>query len=103
MRRGAMICVVLLVLAMSALAFQNRLQGQVRNRNNAPAPQCQIDFKQGEQTVYRVYSDQRGIFYLDAPVDGQYVVVVSQGGRSVSLNANIARATLQPSVLYVPW
>ena len=87
----------------AATAQQQRVRGQVINRDGAPQ-QCQVNFYIADKRYYGLTTDYNGYFVLTSPQHATYRVEVVQGNRrhefaSVVIDTN----GLRPQTLVVSW
>ena len=96
--------VVLLVSGcVGAVTAQQKVSGQVINRDGAPQ-QCQVNLYIGAKHHYALTTDYNGYFVLTNPYYATYRVEVVQGNRrqefaSVVIDAN----GIRPQTLVVSW
>ena len=104
---GSMLRLAVVVLLVSgcvgAVAAQQKVSGQVINRDGAPQ-QCQVNFYVANRHYYGLTTDYKGYFVLTNPEQTTYRVEVVQGNRRQEFPTVIIESNgMRPPTLVVSW
>lgn len=104
--RAIPVLTLALFLVAALIAQAQQVSGRVIDRNGSPQGGCIVEFyvNTNQPPVYRVSTNNQGVFYVGNPRNGTYSVRVQQGQRQYwANNVSINGPVLNPSTLVVNW
>jgi hypothetical protein len=101
-RRGAAILSLGLLFLSILGQAQPQASGRIINRDGAPQPGCQIEFRVGNARRYGAASNNDGRFYVK-PAPGKYTVRVTRGQQVlIQLDVTVdSQGGLHPSTIVI--